>query len=128
MQQLAKKSINVHVTLASFSTGKVQLEVGITSRDLLNVFNRGRGQRCTPQIGVQNDSRCVDYRTQRVAQAVLQLPLDRLRQPSQSQVDRGRVQMLRGDFFAQAREHGPCSVSGCRVTFPFDQKTELWLV
>ena len=70
----------------------------------------GRCYGRSPEIGVQDDSGCVDHRTQRVTQRLPDLALDRAGDPGESKVHAGGIQPGSGYFGSQACQHSACRI------------------
>ena len=87
MQQLAKQAINVDIALASLPGVEIELQIGICRGSLSHMLQRGSRQRGASQVGVKDDSGCIDDRTKRVTRRLPHLALDRSRNSGKGQVE-----------------------------------------
>ena len=69
VQQLRKQATDMDVALAALAGGQIELQIRVALRDLGNMLQRRLRERRAPEVGMQDDARGVDDRTQRVAPA-----------------------------------------------------------
>ena len=59
-QQLSEQAVHMNVAFAAFAGGGVKLQIRVALADLTNMLECAGGQRGSPEIGMQDDSGCID--------------------------------------------------------------------
>src|SRR6266849_10446686 len=95
----------MRITFPALAVLDIELKVGITAGNLAHALQRGISQGRAAQIGMQDDVRGIDDRTQRRLQALAQLALDCLRNSLHRNFNALDIEMSGRDFSTQTRKN-----------------------
>src|SRR5579859_26345 len=107
----------MRIALAALAMFNIEFKVGVTRGDFSYSLQHGLAQRRAAQVGMQDDSGGINYRTQRRPQRLPQLSLYRLRNSLHRHFDAFAVEMTRRYFSTQLSKNAAGSVGNGSVAF-----------
>jgi hypothetical protein len=110
----------VHIALAALTGFDIEFQIRVGRGGVSNVVNCSRRERRSSQICVQDYSRRVDYRSQRILQRLPKLALDGAFEVTQRKVNQVAVEPACLDLVSQIRQHGPRGLGDCNLPFLCD--------
>src|SRR6266481_8750649 len=114
----------MYVALAAFSGFEIELKVRVSPRSLANVLKSTFRKRCPPQVRVQDDSGCVDYRPQRIIQRPAQFVLNRRLDTGKSKRQLVGINVPGRNFVTQAAEHRAARIRDRGLSILRDQRDD----
>jgi hypothetical protein len=106
IEEFTEQAIYMNVAFAPFSALYVEFQVRVGESSLSDVIQGGSGDGCASKIGVQDNSRGIDDRLQRVTQRLAKLARDGIGNSGKRQINGCGIKLFRIDFGAETSENG----------------------
>ncbi len=128
IQQARGQPLDVHVALAAFAGGNVELQIAVAAGNFADALQRRFGQRRASQVGVQDHTRSIDDRTQRRRERLPQPSPDRTGEPADREFHDRSIEFAGSDLLTQGLDHLPRGFGHRGAAFAFRQRGNLGLM